>query len=139
MFLRRLKISFILLWGEVYMYFVSFFLFRYRNWCDGQSMSLLLILRVHVQVVYSLLWQLCDMLVLISYPTLFVVWWSKYVFVTRSSCSCTSNLFTSVAVVWLMLVFISYPTLFVVSIAKHFHCLYLIISLTCVFQTCSLC
>ena len=48
------------------MYFVSFFLFRYRNWCDGQSMPLLLILRVHVQVVYSLLWQLCDMLVFIS-------------------------------------------------------------------------
>ena len=80
------------------MYFVSFFFFRYRNWSDGQSMSLLLILRVHVQVVYSLLWRLCD-----------------------------------------MLVFISYPTLFVVSIAKYFHCLYLIISLTCVFQTCSLC
>ena len=55
------------------MYFVSFFFFRYRNWCDGQSMSLLLILRVHVQVVYSLPWQLCDMLVFISYPTLFVV------------------------------------------------------------------
>ena len=48
------------------MYFVSFFFFRYRNWCDGQSMSLLLILHVHVQVVYSLLWQLCDMLVFIS-------------------------------------------------------------------------
>ena len=48
------------------MYFVSFFFFRYRNWCDGQSMSLLLILHVHVQVVYSLLWRLCDMLVFIS-------------------------------------------------------------------------